>query len=324
MVNNNSLKRLFQKNAYLLMGFFCMWLNAQDQAKADSLELIYNSGQFAEKDRLQLLYQLAVNNPDPNKSLQFANELLRRAKIADSASRIIGAYMEQGSALRLKGDLSRALESFFEGVKVANEEESKSDLGLLYINIGTVYAAMDDHRNAILNYNKASVIHKEGNDLKQYAIARENLGDLYNLNLGKPDSALIYFKQSGDIFRSLNDKRGIASNLGNVGLAYALKGENDIAEKNIGLATEMFEELGNYYPICVYLTYMSDIYAEQGQWETAFSYAHRSLGLAMQHNLKEQISDAYLKLSELYEKRGNTAEALKYYQNHITYRDSVS
>lgn len=327
MTKINRLKSLFNKKICLLLlvfYFFCTLLNAQNQIIADSLELIYNSGQFAEKDRLQLLYQLAVNYPDPNKSLQFGNELLRRAIAADSTIYIIKAYQERGSALRLKGDLDQALQSFFKGMKIAEGEELKRELGNFHINIGTVYAAMDDHRNAILNYNKASVIHKEENELKQYAIARENLGDLYNLNLGKPDSALVFFKQSGDIFRDLNYDPGIASNLGNVGLAYALKGENDIAGKNISLATEIFEELGQYYPICVYLTYMSDIYAKQGNWETAFSYAFRSLDLARQYGLKEQIGDAYLKLSELYEKRGNASEALKYYQSHITYRDSVS
>jgi hypothetical protein len=40
--------------------------------------------------------------------------------------------------------------------------------------------------------------------------------------------------------------------------------------------------------------------------------------------LKEQISDANLKLSELYEKAGNTGESLKYYKNHIVFRDSVN
>jgi adenylate cyclase len=327
MAKINSLKSLSYKKTCLLLGLFCFFftlLNAQNQVIADSLELIYNSGQFAEEDHLQLLHQLAVNNPDPNKSLRFGNELLRRAIAEDSTIYIIGAYQERGSALRLKGDLNQALDSFFKGMKIAEEEELKLELGNFHINIGTVYAAMDDHKNAILNYNKASVIHKEENELKQYAIARENLGDLYNLNMGKPDSALVFFKQSGDIFRDLNDERGIASNLGNVGLAYALKGENDIAEKNISLATEMYEELGEYYPICVYLTYMSDIYAKQGQWEKAFSYAFRSLDLALQYGLKAQIGDAYLKLSELYEKRGNTTESLKYYKNHVIFRDSVS
>ena len=322
----NIFRKVFHSKTYLIFGlfFFGTFIYAQDRHIADSLELIYNSRQFEEKDRLKLLYDLAVFSPDPDKSLQFSSELLRRAIEADSTHHIIGAYQERGTALRLKGDLNQALESFFNGVKLAEEEELQRELGILYINIGTVYAAMDDHHNAIRNYNEASAIHKAENDSVGYASAMENIGDLYNLGLSKPDSALLFFKESGDIYRAIDYKPGIAYNMGNVGLAYALKGDYDIAEKNIGQATEMLEELGHYYPISVYLTYMSDIYAEQEQWETAFAYAFRSLDLAKQHGLKEQIGDAYLKLSELYEKRGNTAESLRYFKNHVIYRDSLN
>jgi len=327
MANFYILKSLFHKKTCLILGvlyFFGSGLYAQDQLISDSLESVYKAGQFADKDLLNLLYDLAVYHPDPDKSLQYSNELLHKAIAADSTIHIIGAYQEIGSALRRKGDLNQSLESFFKGVKIAEEEERKRELGILFINIGTAYASMGDHRNAILNYTNASSILKEENDSLDYAKALENIGDLYNLNLEKPDSALVFFQQSGEIFRTLNYKPGIAINLGNVGLSYALKGENDIAEKNIGQATEMLEEMGNYDPICTYLTYMSDIYATQGDWDAAFGYAHKSLGLARQYGLKEQISEAYLKLSELYEKRGNTVESLKYYKNHITFRDSVS
>ena len=69
---------------------------------------------------------------------------------------------------------------------------------------------------------------------------------------------------------------------------------------------------------------MSDIYLEKGERQTAIDYAQRSLTLAEQYMLKEQIGDANLKLSELYEKSGNSAESLKHYKSHITYRDSVN
>ena len=69
---------------------------------------------------------------------------------------------------------------------------------------------------------------------------------------------------------------------------------------------------------------MSDIYMQKGDWEAAFGFAHKSLELANQYNLKEEKSNAYLKLSELYEKRGNPGESLKYYKNHIAFRDSVT
>jgi len=319
--------RLFKNKACLTLGFFCFFATSiygQNQVIADSLELIYHSGRFAEKDRLQLLSDLAEFHSNPEKKLQYGDELLRRAKAIDSTKRIIEAYQERGSAFRLKGDHSHALESFLAGVKIADKQENKGDLGILYLNIGILYARIGDDQNAIFNYQNAIPILKAENDSINFASVLENLGDLYNLKLAKHDSALLFFKQSGDIYRILDYKIGVAYNLGNIGLAYALKGENELAEKNINQATVMLEELGDNYPICVFLTYMSDIYAERGDWDAAFDFAQKSLDLAKQHGLKEQIGDAYLKLSELYEKRGNTTESLKYYKNHVIFRDSVS
>jgi adenylate cyclase len=319
--------RLFKNKACLTLGFFYFFvisIYGQNQVIADSLELIYHSGHFEEKDRLQLLYELAKNHSNPEKKLQYSDELLLRATATDSTRRILGAYQERGNAYRLKGDHSHALESFLAGVKIADKLENKGDLGIFYLNIGLLYAVMGDDQNAIFNYQNAIPILKADNDSVGYAAVLENLGDLYNLKLAKPDSALLFLKQSGKIYRAMDYKMGIAYNIGNIGISYRLKDENGIAESNFVQAISMLEELGDYYPICVYLTYMSDIYLEKGDWRTAIDLAQRSLNLALQHNLKEQISDAYLKLSELYEKRGNTTESLKYYKNHITFRDSLS
>ena len=62
------------KKVYVTLGFLFMlstMVYGQDQALADSLELIYNTGQFEEKDRLQLLESIAANHPNPDKSLHF-------------------------------------------------------------------------------------------------------------------------------------------------------------------------------------------------------------------------------------------------------------
>jgi len=324
--NVREMKIIFNKKAYVTLGFFIILstlVYCQDQAKADSLELVYTSGEFEEKDRLQLLNNLATSHPDPEKSLQFAKELLERAKAADSTRSMGNAYMQIGNALTLKGDLSQALASFFEGLKMAEKSGSKKRLGTFYIAIAGVYSSMGNNQNTIQYYKNAIKIFKELGDSLNYAYAMENLGDEYNLNMAKPDSALLFFKESGTIFKAKNSKTGMAYNLGNKGLAYAQLGRNTIAEENISGAIRLLEELGDYYPICVYLTYMADMYAQRADWNAAFGYAERSLELAKQFGLKEQISDAYLKLSELHEKRGNVLASLKMYKSHIAFKDSV-
>ncbi|MGB5436713.1 MAG: adenylate/guanylate cyclase domain-containing protein [Maribacter sp.] len=316
----------YKKKACILLAFFFMFCSdiySQNQAVADSLERTYTSGNFKEKDRLKLLKDLAAYHPDPEKSLQFSEELLREAKALDSTNRIIEAYLQKGNALNLKGDLTQALESYYEGVKLAEAEESDKDLALFYIAMAAVYSGMGNTQNTIRYYKNGIKIFKERGDSLLYATSLENLGDEYNLNLAKPDSALLFFKESGPIFKAFDNKIGMAYNLGNMGLAYAQLGQNTIAEENISGAISLLEELGDYYPICVYLTYMADMYVQRDDLDAAFGYAERSLELAQQFGLKDQISDANLKLSELYEKKGDAAASLKYYKRHITFRDSV-
>ena len=69
------IKNSYSGKAYMILGFFfiiCVNVSGQNQVLADSLELIYTRGQYEEKDRLQLLNNLAANHADPEKSLQFA------------------------------------------------------------------------------------------------------------------------------------------------------------------------------------------------------------------------------------------------------------
>ncbi|WP_086476744.1 adenylate/guanylate cyclase domain-containing protein [Arenibacter amylolyticus] len=295
----------------------------QNQIIADSLESIYLSGNYGPHDRLQILADLAKYHPIPEKSLLYSEELLKTALELDSTRYIFTAYKEKGNSLRLKGDLSEGLASYFKGVELAKKENLIQELGLMYIAIANVYSIMGNHSNTILNYKNAIEIMKELKDSLNYAVALENLGDEYNVNMAKPDSALIFFKESGAIFKALDYKTGLAYNLGNIGLAYAQLGEPIIAEKKISEAITLLETLGDYYPICVYLTYMSDIYMERNDWDAALGYALNSLKLAEQYELKDQISAAYLQLSDLYDKKGMPSEAFDYYKQHIVYRDSV-
>jgi adenylate cyclase len=149
-----------------------------------------------------------------------------------------------------------------------------------------------------------------------------NAGDDY-FNSGKLDSAIIYTAESALIFEKINYPIGQAYSLGNAGMIYAEQERDKLAEVNINKAIAILEELEDYYPITVYLTYMSDIYLRKNDFHTALNYAKRSLELATHYGLKEQISDANLKLSELYEQSGELATSYKYYKDHIVYRDSV-
>ncbi len=294
----------------------------QNRNVSDSLIKIYESGNYDSEERLDLLDKIAQNTPDPDESLKYSDQLLTEAIAVDSSRYVYRGYRHRGNALEAKGDLSMALENYFKALDISNERRDKKETGQLYTSIAAVYSGMGNRQNVLQYYTNAIEILESLDDKIQYAIALENLGDSY-LVWGEPDSALVLFNKSGPIFKAQNRRPYLAYNLGNKGLAFAQKGQEIRAEENISEAIAILEELGDYRPITVYLTSLSDIYADKNDWDAAFTYSLRSLNLAKQYGLKAEMGSAYLKLSELYERTGYASASLKYYRNYIAFRDSV-
>ena len=150
-----------------------------------------------------------------------------------------------------------------------------------------------------------------------------NTGELYRTN-HILDTALLYFKESGQIFDILNYKLGKAYNLGNMGLVYAEQGNHNLAEEYLVKATSVLQALGDQYPIAVFNTYMADIYKDKGDLNRALEYALQSYNIALAEGLKEQVRDASLKLSELYEIALAYDKAFFYQKKYTAYRDSIN
>ena len=298
---------------------FCAF--AQNQKFADSLELVYNAREYEQNKKLWILFELSFNHTDVEKKLTFANELLNLAQQQDSISYFYKGYYLKGNALRLKGDLSEALESYFEGAKYAMQEDI--NLGDVYMAIADVYSIIGNSNNSVNYYKKAIENNRLKNDSMKIASSLLNAGDEY-FNIGQLDTARQFTEEAGKIFQQLNYFLGEAYALGNIGMMDAEMGNDITAEKNMNEAIRIMEELEDFYPIAVYLTYISDIYKNKGNNEKAVSYAKKSLDIATTNGLKKQIGDAHFKLFELFEKSGEADKSLFHYKEYIASRDSIN
>ncbi|MFD2915015.1 adenylate/guanylate cyclase domain-containing protein [Psychroserpens luteus] len=309
----------------VLIGCLCISAICFSQEKSESLllEHRYVNNNYSKSEKLTLLNELAQNHPDPQKKLHYSLELIKNAKLLDSSKLLFQGYMHKGASLRLKSDFTQALESYFEAAKIASKNKNQRDLGLVNISIADVYSITSNHENAVKYYKTGMDLLKKENDLENYANGLSNLGDEY-FNKKEYDLAMECFMESGLIFRKINSLEGNAFVLGNMGMVYAEKGKDDLAEANINEAIRIMENLELYYPISVYLTYMSDIYASKNNRKAAIAYSKRSLDLATKYSLKEQISDANLQLSKLYELNGDYQKSLSHFKEHSTFKDSIA
>ena len=311
---------------FLLIGFLFFNLNhafGQDQRVADSLAIIYQENNLEGTEKFKLLKELAFNElNDRELSFKYAEELIQLAELENNSFYLFSGYLQKGEYYKMTGELDLALETYFKAAQIAVDSKSIKDEGIVYISIADTYGIMENYNNAERFYNKSIQILRNTGDSIALASALLNAGDTY-YNMGRYDEALRNFEESGPIFKELGHLTGSAYNLGNLGMIYAKQGKDSLAEKNISEAIAILEELEDFYPISVYLTIMSDIYLKHNDFDAALSYTKRSLELATAYGLKEQIGDANLQLSELYEQAGNLNEAFNYYKNHILYRDSL-
>jgi signal transduction histidine kinase len=305
------------------MGFFLLvglGMYGQEQSSLDSLEIVYNKGGLNVQDKLKILKQITENTNDPDKKLGYSDALIQAATLADSNRYIFVGYLQRGHALRFKSDLDNALKSYFYAAKIAPR---KVALGGTYIAIADVYSIIKNHNNAVEYYQKAIEIMKEAKDSVNMANAMHNLGDHY-INSNKMDSAIKYTKAAQIIFNIKKNAIGEAYCLGNLGKIYAETGNTPQAERNLDSAIGLLQDLNNYPAICVFLNAISDICLEKGDIKAAENHALKNLKLAQQYGLTEQVSEASLMLSEIYEKAGKPLKALTYYRESIKYRDSVN
>ena len=327
LYRNTGFLLLKGKAYFLLFGLLCFNVHnasGQDQKVADSLKIIYQQDNLEDSAELKLLSQLSFNEVnDLNLALKYAEELISLAKQKGNNLYLHSGYLQKGNKKRLFGDLEEALDAYFKSSEYAIKANYTKGEGLAYGTIADIYSISGQHQNAMHYYRKAISILRQSHDSIALASTILNAGEdfVYKKNY---DSALLFYNESRSIFEKVNYPIGIAYSLGNIGIVNAHIGELNLAKKNIEDAIRVLEELEDYYPICVYLISLGDIYLEKGDESTALDYARRSLMLAQQYELKEQIRDASQKLAELYEKGGDTEESYKYYKNYIIYRDSFN
>jgi class 3 adenylate cyclase len=267
--------------------------------------------------------------------LIYASELIKGAKLADSASLLFTGYLSKGYALYFKADYVEALESFIEASKIADANKLEKNLKSINVPIADVYSAMEDHDNAILYYDRALDLYKkELNDYENskdenvkssIAIISYNLGDEY-IKYKMPDSALVYLEKSESLFKTIGEEGEIYLPyiLGSKGQAYYLLGNNEIAESSLNRAIDELKKNDEYDAVAEFLNSLSDVYNKQGKTSEAITTAKESLTLSQQYGLKDHISKANLKLAQIFEDLGETSKSYTFYKDHIAYRDSVN
>ncbi len=300
----------------------CILSFSQDSKVADSLLLIYNKEQLLGINKLELLLDLSFNTANNDEALNFANELIKSSHSLNNDLFLYKGYSLRGQIYQRIGDLPATLKDYIKASEIASKIKNKKYEGATIILIAGLYSQMGNTPLSRKYYDEGISILRETKISLTLASGLLNAGDL-EFNTGNHNAAIKFFKEAQSLFQQLNYESGIAYSYGNFGKVYAAQGRYELAEQELNKCLKILEEQEDYYGISDYLKSMSEIYIKRKEYPIAISYAQRSVKLAQEYNLVEQLSSTNAILAQLYEDINQKDLALKYYKDHITYRDSL-
>ncbi|WP_228851527.1 adenylate/guanylate cyclase domain-containing protein [Aegicerativicinus sediminis] len=301
-------------------------LMAQNQNTADSLSQIYHANPQTENS-LELLNVIAVNHTNPENGLEYSNLLIEKATEKGSSYYIMQGYLRKGYWLERKGNLPQALEAYFtaneEADKLEDVNQKNTSKGAIDIAIASTYKDIGNPKYADLYYNKGIEILQNSDDKNTLATSYYNYGD-YKVKRGDYSEAYELLNKAQNLFQELQIDTPLPYIQGNFGIIYAAEGKDSLGLSTINQAVTSLEKNKDFYAASAFLLEMANIYSKQENYDMAFIFAERSLALAEQYGLIKEMSDANLKLSELYEGIGENGKALPYFKNYVTNRDSIT
>lgn len=230
-------------------------------------------------------------------------------------------HYEQGKAAYCAGDYEKALNYYLKSIRYYENEDIPLTI-TIYNLIGTLHKKQGDYGLAS-NYFKTGLrLSKDLNHLEGLGNSLNNLG-LLSLQKGNIDSALVLFRRSTAYKISAFDTLGLSYNYDNLAQAFSILERKDSAYKYFELAIEFKNLSKERTGKAIVQNNFAEQLLKEHKLDKAEELFREALLVAKDIGFKDLEDHILLKLSELYEKRGQAALALKTYKSHIDLKDSL-
>lgn len=235
-----------------------------------------------------------------------------------------------GNAYNFKGALNRELARSKEAIyfytrSIETYERAKNQVGIAggYVNIGAIYAGLDEYKIALSYYFKAHKIYTANNYESKLGILSNNIGTIYQ-KLKQIPSSNVYLRRAFEAGRSKGDSMLMAMATHNLGVNYLETQTLDSAisyfNKSLGYVSRYDEGPGhifNYEQLGAAYLLKKD-----------FVRAGENFNRAMEISDRTGITASKMELSRLLslvaENKNSYKEALKYLKDYLLLKDSTS
>lgn len=266
-------------------------------------------------------YSVALQNFTLAQEL-FENEINANSKNnLDIKKGLAKAYGSIGIVFSEQSNYAKALKYYLKSVKIYEEINDTAKCAKLYNNIGIVYKSQSSHFKALEYFIKAQRIQEKLKD-PNIGITLTNIANSY-LHEKSFDKAFDYYTNAKISLDKNPNPRALGEWYNNLGLYFKAKNNPIKAIENWNLAIATFASIDDKFGVADTYIYLGQLYLDQNKLTDALNSANKSLQLAKEINVLEQVVISEKLLSDIYSNQGNSDQALLHYKLFSKANDSL-
>jgi two-component system, NtrC family, sensor kinase len=228
-----------------------------------------------------------------------------------------------GFIMARTNDHAEGLNLLTEAKLICERQNRYEELARILSNISNIYTFNKDYKKALEYAKKAQTIQTTHNIPETINPVSLVLGTIYRY-IGFSDSAIVYLKKSLAIGLQNNLPNYVTSSTYYLGTIYAELGQTNLALDYYRKSIAYSNQFNTNYTISRTYQGLARLYSKLGQLDSTIFYCKQALK-QKESNVYyfPTVADASTLLAEVYEKKNNPVEALKYYKMATAARDSL-
>lgn len=229
---------------------------------------------------------------------------------------------ELSSALRIisnlydeTGNYTKAFEAVIEAVEIALKNDDRQNKVLSLVQLGALYNRIGDSATAMTYYKLADRLNPIPTGYPYRELHRQ-MGLLY-AGRNAFDQALYHYRLA---LPGHPARRNIYLRIGE---CYLLQGKIDTAYKYLHDVYPSALEIGDVPILTPTMIGLGKIYLARGVLDSALLMANSAFELATEREVRSNLKNASLLLSDIYAKKNDSDRAFFYYKRYVSLKDSL-
>jgi len=232
-----------------------------------------------------------------------------------------------GSVYRLYGNYELAINQHLEALGIYEGLQNDEGIAWSALNIGRLFKMMKNYQKSIEYVNQSLDIYKKIEDTENIStgvtLCLKEKGSIY-YEMGNLDKAIKYNEEVLGINQKTGNSLGIANSLSSLGKVYFNSRNFEKAKDYLTKAIELKDSVNDNTEKASILRYLGRINMSEGKYAKAEVNLKNSLNYALEQNLKEDIKESYLSLSQLSEKLKKSDKAYEYFKEYTKLKENLN